>query len=245
MTGEVHHDADTVAYFDEHVPQYSTGRLAFPAEVIRSHRRGESAMVDIGCGAGNTLAYLRKATGIQQVCGVDVSERLLERAREEVPGIETHLGSILDRALVESIGPRFDFAVIAAVLHHLIGRTKRDSHRLAREAVENALDLLRPGGHLIVVDEAFEPAPLVNALFWVKKGVTRLTSRRVGLFGYWNNIGPPVVSYYSLEQLEAMTRAGGRASLVERRVEPERLAAPAGWLLRKQNATLVARTASS
>jgi SAM-dependent methyltransferase len=240
-----HHDADTVAYFDEHVPEYSTGRLAFPAEVIRTNKREGSAIVDIGCGAGNTLGYLRDATGLAEVCGIDVSERLLARAREEVPGVETHLGSILDRELVERIGPRFDFAVIAAVLHHLIGRSKRESHALACQAVEHALHLLRPGGHLIVVDEAFAPAPFVNALFWVKKGVTRLTSRRVGLFGYWNNIGPPVVSYYSLAQLEAMTAAGGRAELVERKIDPERLSAPAGWLLRKQNVMLVARKAQS
>jgi hypothetical protein len=131
------------------------------------------------------------------------------------------------------------------VLHHLIGRSKRESQLLACQAVEHALDLLRPGGRLIVVDEAFAPAPFVNALFWVKKGMTRLTSRRVGLFGYWNNIGPPVVSYYSLSQLEAMTAANGRAEVVQRKIEPERLSAPAGWLLRKQNVILVAQKLES
>jgi SAM-dependent methyltransferase len=240
-----HHDPDTVAYFNDHVPEYSTGRLSYPAEVIRREKREGSAIVDIGCGAGNTLGHLREVTGIEQVCGLDVSAKLLERARQEVPGIETHLGSILDSELVDRLGPRFDFAVMAAMLHHLIGPTKRESHHLARQAVENALALLRPGGHLIVVDEAFSPAPVVNAVFWVKKGVTRLTSKRVGVFGYWNNIGPPVVSYYSLDQLEDMARAGGRAELIERRVKPERLAAPTRWLLRKSNVTLVARTTAS
>ena len=234
-------DADTVAYFDEHVPEYSTGRLGFPAEFIREHRRRDSSIIDIGCGAGNTLAYLREATGIESLCGIDVSEKLLERTRERVPGAETRLGSILDRELVESLGARFDFAVIAAVLHHLIGRSRRDSHRQAAAAIHNALDLLRPGGHLIVVDEAFSPARGADAVFWVKKGVTRVTSRRVGLFGYWNNIGPPVVSYYTRSQLLEMVAAGGRAELVGSRSEPERLSAPARWLLSKENLTLISR----
>jgi SAM-dependent methyltransferase len=235
------HDADTVAYFDDHVPEYSTWRLDFPAEFIRANLRPDSAIVDIGCGAGNTLAHLRDATGVQALCGIDVSERLLERAREEVPGCETHLGSILDEALVARIGPRFDFAIIAAVLHHLIGRTKRESRELATEAVGRALDLLRPGGHLIVVDEAFSPKPAVDALFYLKKGLTRLTSKRVGLFGYWNNIGPPVVSYYSERELLDMVASGGRTTLIDSRREPERLSAPAGYVFRKLNLTLVAR----
>jgi SAM-dependent methyltransferase len=237
-------DPDTVAYFDEHAPDYSTGRLAFPAEFIREHRRDNSAIVDIGCGAGNTLAYLGDATGIETLYGLDVSERLLERAREEVPGAETQLGSILDRELVDRLGRRFDFAVIAAVLHHLIGRDRRESHRNAATAVSNALDLLRPGGHLIVVDEAFSPVWATTALFWVKKGATRVTSRRVGLFGYWNNIGPPVVSYYTKPQLVELVQAGGKSELVDSRAEPERLAAPARWLLSKENLTLISRLKS-
>jgi SAM-dependent methyltransferase len=237
----VHEDADTVAYFDEHVPEYSTGRLSFPAEFIRRHPAGDPAIVDIGCGAGNTLAYLRDATGVEALCGIDVSERLLERTRELVPGCETHLGSILDDALVERVGQRFDFAVIAAVLHHLIGKSRRESRGLASRAVLNALALLRPGGHLIVVDEAFSPARVVDGVFYVKKAVTRLTARRVGLFGYWNNIGPPVVSYYTREQLFDMVAAGGRTELVDSRVEPERLGKGASVLLRKANVTIVSR----
>jgi SAM-dependent methyltransferase len=235
------HDADTVAYFDDHVPEYSTWRLDFPAEFISRHRKPDSAIVDLGCGAGNTLAHLRDATGVERLCGIDVSERLLERTREEAPGAETRLGSILDDALVEEIGPRFDFAVIAAVLHHLIGRTRGQSRQLAFQAVENALGLLRPGGHLIVVDEAFSPVRVVDALFYVKKGLTRITSERVGLFGYWNNIGPPVVSYYSESVLRSMVEAGGRATIVDSRREPERLSPPAGYVFSKVNLTLVAR----
>jgi SAM-dependent methyltransferase len=236
-------DADTVAYFDQHVPEYSTGRLDFPAEFIAGHRAPDSAIVDIGCGAGNTLAHLRDATGIQDLCGIDVSERLLERTREKVPGCETHLGSILDEQLVERIGQRFDFAVIAAVLHHLIGRTRRASRGQAAQAVLGALALLRPGGHLIVVDEGFSPSLAVDALFYVKKAVTRVTSRRVGIFGYWNNIGPPVVSYYTNEQLFELVAADGRTVLVDSRIEPERLSRPAGLALSKANTTIIVRKA--
>ena len=175
---------------------------------------------------------------------MDVSANLLERTREAVPGCETHLGSIIDPALVDQIGrERFDFAVIAAVLHHLIGRTRRESHERARLAVLHALELLKPGGHLIVVDEGFSPPRVVDAVFYVKKAVTRLTSRRVGILGEWNNIGPPVVSYYTNEQLVDMVEANGAAELVEQVREPAVLSRGVNSVLTKTDLTLISRKA--
>ena len=85
----------------------------------------------------------------------------------------------------------------------------------------------------------------MTALFYVKKTVTRITDRRVGLFGYWNNIGAPVVSYYTEPVLEEMLRAGEPATVVERHVErwePPRLVRP---LVGKASVTLIARKASA
>ena len=235
-------DTDTVAYFDNHVPEYSVGRLAHPAAFISENGGASASVVDIGCGAGNTLAYMGDATGATELCGIDVSANLLERTHEEVPGCETHLGSILDTELLDAIGrERFDFAVIAAVLHHLIGRTRRESHRRAELAVTNALELLKPGGHLIVVDEGFSPPRAVDAVFYVKKAVTRLTSRRVGILGEWNNIGPPVVSYYTNEQLVEMVQARGAAELVNQVREPAHLGRGVNILLSKTDITLISR----
>jgi hypothetical protein len=61
--------------------------------------------------------------------------------------------------------------------------------------------------HLIVVDEGFSPAKAVDAVFYLKRAVTRVTSRRIGILGEWNNIDPPVVFYYTNEQLVEMVQA--------------------------------------
>lgn len=231
-------DEATVAYFDSHVPEYSVGRLDRAVEFIRAHAQPGASLIDLGCGTGNTLAYLHDQTPIGDVAGLDVSARCLEIARQRA-SCETYLGSIFDRSIVPAIGRTFDFVVVAAVLHHLIGRTRSASRAYARTAVGNALALLPPGGHLIVLEPIFYPSWAMNGLFYLKKGVSRITDRRVPIGGYWNNIGPPVVSYYTNEELRDMVLAGGRVREVV--FEPDEAHVPrlVRRVMRKTNTTLI------
>jgi len=233
-------DLKTEKYFDEHVPEYSHDRLDFAARTIAElgGKKG-SSLVDLGCGAGNTLHFVREQTGIEDVYAIDVSPNLLAKARE-LTGAESMVGSLLDTELPAKVGRRFDFAIIAAVLHHLIGPTRNGSRDLARRAVDNALAMLEPGGHLVVVEPIFYPRVAMDALFYVKKAFASLTTSRVQLGGYWNNIGAPVVSYYTNEELEDMVRAGGRAEVVARDIEPEALGR-LNAVLNKTNTTIVVK----
>ena len=233
-------DLKTERYFDAHVPEYSHDRLDFAARTIAELGGGPGrSLVDVGCGAGNTLRHVREETGIDDCFAIDVSPNLLERAREAT-GCEAIVGSILDDELPHKVGRRFDFAIIAAVLHHLIGPTRGGSRALARRAVNNALEMLEPGGHLVVVEPIYYPRVAMDALFYVKKAFSALTTNRVEVGGYWNNIGAPVVSYYTNEELEDMVRAGGRAEVVAREIEPEALGR-LNAVLNKTNTTIVVR----
>jgi hypothetical protein len=116
-------------------------------------------------------------------------------------GCEAYLGSILDAPFLSRIPCRFDFAILAAVLHHLVGRNRRESREHARTAIINTMRLLRPGGFLIIVEPVFAPALMMDILFYTKRLVTQFTSDRVGIGNTWNNIGAPVVSYFTHDQL--------------------------------------------
>ena len=233
-------DLRTERYFDEHVPTYSHDRLDFAARTIAELGGGKgSSLVDLGCGAGNTLHHVREQTGIDDCFAIDVSPNLLEKARA-LTGCEAMVGSLMDADLPAKVGRRFDFAIIAAVLHHLIGPTRSGSRALARRAVDNALAMLEPGGHLVVVEPVFYPRLAMDALFYVKKAFAAVTTNRVQVGGYWNNIGAPVVSYYTNEELEDMVRAGGQAEVVAREIEPEALGR-LNAVLNKTNTTIVVR----
>jgi SAM-dependent methyltransferase len=240
MEGKVARDEATVAYFDDHVPEYSNERLEPASRFVRSHAAPESTLIDVGCGTGNTLEYLVAETGIRRVAGLDISANCLEKTAARLP-CETHLGSILDRELADEIGPRFDFAVVAAVLHHLIGSTRRESRRYAELAVANSKRLLQPGGHLIVLEPVYSPYPAMTALFYVKKGVSRFTHRRVPVLGYWNNIGPPVVSYYTTDRLKEIVKAGEPGVLVDEHVDESSPPRPLRRLIGRAVTTLMVR----
>ena len=235
-------DAGTEAYFDTWTPEYDAARLAPAAEWIRRLADGDSTLVDVGCGSGNVLAYLREATGLRRLSGIDVSPRYLEQARERI-GCETRQGSILDAGLVDELGGRFDFAVLGAVLHHLVGRTRRASRERARLALANAVSLVRPGGHVIVHEPVFYPPWTMDLVFYTKKVASALTSRRLALFDQWNNLGAPVVSYYTNEELRRMVAEDPRAELLDLRSVPAYLSSlqRAAFIHRREDTTGVIR----
>ena len=235
-------NAGTEAYFDTRTPEYDAARFAPATEWIRRLATEESTLVDVGCGSGNVLAYLREATGLRRLAGLDVSPRYLEQARARV-GCETHQGSILDPGVVASLGGRFDFAVLGAVQHHLVGRTRRASRELARLALLHALSLVRPGGHLFILEPVFYPPWMMDVVFYVKTLAVKLTSRRLELFDRWNNLGAPVVSYYTNEELRQMVTEDPRAQLLELRSAPAYLSSlqRAAFIRRREDTTLVVR----
>lgn len=233
-------DPDTVAYFDSHVPDYDPGRLEVAAAFLREHAGPDSSLIDLGCGVGNTLAFLAEQTPITRFAALDVSQNCLDKTREVVD-CEVVLGSAVDPAVAERLRGQFDFAVLSAVLHHLVGKTRSESRGNATEAVRNALTMLSPGGTLIIHEPVFEPKLAMDAVFWTKRALSRLSgNRRIPVLGYWGNLGAPVVSYYSDEGLDEMIRAAG-GRVVEHHNEPETLEGALDRLLDRASVTVAVR----
>ena len=104
------------------------------------------AAVDVACGTGATLAVVRRAFPEAALTGVDISERMLERARTRVPGaayvhadVATFAG-----AAVGDPGARFDLVTSVGGLE-FTADLPIVLARLGR--------LVRPGGHLIATYE--------------------------------------------------------------------------------------------
>ena len=98
------------------------------------------SVLDIGCGLGRLAVKL--ATHNREVTGVDLSPEMIARARKEVRGVE-HLtflcGDFLERNFTAQ---QFDFVISAAALHHMPETA----------AVPRMVELLRPGGRLVIHD---------------------------------------------------------------------------------------------
>lgn len=232
----------TACYFDEHSPHYSKKRFKFALQKLHTLATPDSSLVDVGCGVGNVLSHVREQVALGRLVGIDVSKTCLSRTREALE-CETYQGSILDDELVGRLAFSFDFVLLGAVLHHLVGRTRSESARLAVAGLQNSLHLLKPGGHLFVIEPTFEPPWAMTMIFELKKFISKMTTKRVQLGGHWNNIGPPVVSYYSNEQLKTMIEATGCATITAHEVCQIELSRP--WRLvgirKRADTTLVAQ----
>lgn len=66
-------------------------------------------VLDLGCGIGDTLAVLRPSVGV----GIDLSERMVEIARERHPSLEFRTGDIEDPALLEGLDGPFDVILLS------------------------------------------------------------------------------------------------------------------------------------
>ncbi len=99
---------------------------------------GAASVLDVGCGLGRLAAKL--ASRNREVTGVDLSPEMIARARKEGRGQLTFLcGDFLERDFTSR---QFDCVISAAALHHM----PQDL------AVPRMVELLRPGGRLVIHD---------------------------------------------------------------------------------------------
>jgi SAM-dependent methyltransferase len=100
---------------------------------------GSGVICDVGCGPGQVARYLRE--GGAEVCGVDLSPCMVERARSLNPGIEFRQGDMVSLVGVEddSYGGVAAFYSIIHVERHALNQALTELKRV-----------LRPGGTLLL-----------------------------------------------------------------------------------------------
>jgi len=113
-------------YFDRFTPNYDPERTHFILEDFR-HRNNVNSVLDVGCGDGATLKYLGDRFKGLSLHGVDPSRSYIERARSVSEISSATVGSILDGLPEELQECRYDAVIMASVLHHLVGTTRKDS----------------------------------------------------------------------------------------------------------------------
>lgn len=143
-------------YYDRWMGFITGGRDALVrAEALRFVQPTER-LLDVGCGTG-TLAVAAAQRGVH-VVGIDRSRPMLRLAREKAShasvAIEFHEGRL---PLLPMSPETFDVATATFVLSEL----SRDEVALAVRAMAEAV---RPGGRLIIADEAVSVAPLLRLI---------------------------------------------------------------------------------
>ena len=106
---------------------------------------GEAAVLDVGCGCGGLLSAISSRIG--RGVGLDVSERMLARARKRNAGDPRVSFALGDAAQAPFADGSFDVAVSFLSLHYLAWP----------RAIDEIMRVLTPGGRLLCVDMVASP----------------------------------------------------------------------------------------
>jgi SAM-dependent methyltransferase len=130
----------------------------------------EGVVLDAGCGTGQMSLPLAKMG--YEVRGYDISEEMIEVARSKVgAGLKVRYDVADVRALPEASGA-FDAVVVCKLFIHV-----SDWENAAREL----LRVLRPGGSLVLLNDAIALENSVRAYFGRQADEAGFTDRFVGL----------------------------------------------------------------
>src|SRR5262245_26749929 len=72
-------------------------------------------VLELGCGAGHTLAALEPTRGV----GIDLSPRVIDEGRAAFPHLELHVGNIEDETTLERISGKFDVILLVDTMGYL------------------------------------------------------------------------------------------------------------------------------
>lgn len=113
----------TIEYFDKEIPYFAPERYNFSIKMLKKYANSNSSLIDVGCGVGNILEFIDKSINLRRLAGIEPSLNLLSQAKRK--GFSVYHGNILDDSFISTINETFDFAILGAVLHHLVGRTDK------------------------------------------------------------------------------------------------------------------------
>jgi len=118
--------------------------------------RGAS-VIDVGCGTGEAIRYLRRSVKGGLLAGLDLSPRMIETARRkfgEAPGVEWRVG---DAECIPWPDSTFDLAMATFTIHHCLH---------PEQALAEIRRVLRPGGRFFLVELIFPPL-LRRPMNWI------------------------------------------------------------------------------
>ena len=136
------------------VPRIAEGESVLLEHVPLTARR----MLDLGTGDGRLLALVRADRPDSVAVALDVSEPMLERARERFADQPVE---VLHHDLAEPLPAlgRFDSVVSALAIHHLEDERKRSLYA-------EIFDALEPGGVFANFEHVASPTPRLHRCFF-------------------------------------------------------------------------------
>ena len=122
-------------------------RMALPAlaEAFRGRDQRKLRLVDVGCGTGRFLDFVKQAWPRLPVTGIDLSEAYIQYARRHLRRW-SRVGAIVAKAESLPLADASQDAVTSVFMMHEL------PPKIRREMIAEAARVLKSGGRLVIVD---------------------------------------------------------------------------------------------
>lgn len=131
--------------YDQIATEYSQHRRVHPGLLrhVASDLASTSRVLEVGCGTGNYISALEAMFGCS-CCGIDPSEQMLVKGREQSPRVHFQMGKA---EKLDFPDESFDLVLSVDVIHHVQDRTAY---------LRGAYRVLRPGGRVWTATDSEE-----------------------------------------------------------------------------------------
>ena len=137
--------------------------------------KGDS-LLDVGCGNGYFVDRALAETSISQAYGLDISRAMLELNRE-VPNKYLCLASALRMPFKPG---SFTFIHFDAVLHHVVGTSRKSSAQQAYGVIRDCVALTRKDGFLVLTERCVDSRISSVIIFYALKFLSKTWLARFG-----------------------------------------------------------------
>lgn len=169
------------------------------SKLVNKYTNIEGRILDIGCGMGNVAQLINDERADINISVADPYNNCLASTKSRVSSVTTYKIEA-DKFDIEVLGGNYDTIIMCHSLEHM---------RCPADAVEQALNLLKPGGKLILaVPNPVRPQVIIGNLFkknYVNKGHLYAWDR-----SHWINLLEEILSLNVVEYASDMVYVFGR-----------------------------------
>lgn len=112
--------------------------LKWLVDNLRSEGKSRATILDVGCGTGRPTAETLSAAG-HDVTGIDVSSKMVEVSRQQVPAATFHLTD------AQNYEPGTQYDAVTAYFALLDEKSRKE----VKEVIGRIYSWIKPGGHFI------------------------------------------------------------------------------------------------
>lgn len=165
------------------------------------------SLLDIGCGNGYFADRALAETNISWACGLDISRAMLS-LNKKLPNKHLCLASALQMPFKPH---SFNFIHFDAVLHHIVGTTRKSSVEQAYNVIRDCVALTKKDGFLVLTERCVDSRISSAIIFYALKFLSK--TKLAKLSGVASGL---IVSFLTPKEFFSGIRsAGGRIIRIE------------------------------